>query len=253
MPRSLGDMTSTADRWQVATRANVPPFHVMDLLAAAHTRQRTHGDLVDLLAGQPSTGAPAPVRAEAVRLLEGTDPLGYTPAVGHPRAARGDRRPPPAHLRRRGRPRRGDRDHREQRRVPAGLPRGVRGRRQGGDGPAGLPLLPQRAHRARHRGGRDPDRAGDPLPADRRAGRRAARPAPAQGARGRQPGQPDRHHAAPERAGRAGAVVRGRAGAADQRRDLPRHRVRRAPGWLAAPGRPAARRWSSPASASTSR
>jgi aspartate/methionine/tyrosine aminotransferase len=75
-------VTSTADRWQVASRANVPPFHVMDLLAAAHTRQRTHGDLVDLLAGQPSTGAPAPVREEAIRLLQGTDPLGYTPAVG---------------------------------------------------------------------------------------------------------------------------------------------------------------------------
>ncbi len=70
------------DRWQVASRANVPPFHVMDLLAAAHARQRTHGDLLDLLAGQPSTGAPAPVRAEAIRLLEGSDPLGYTPAVG---------------------------------------------------------------------------------------------------------------------------------------------------------------------------
>jgi aspartate/methionine/tyrosine aminotransferase len=66
----------------VAARANVPPFHVMDLLAAAHVRQRTHGDLLDLLAGQPSTGAPAPVKAEAIRLLEGTDPLGYTPAVG---------------------------------------------------------------------------------------------------------------------------------------------------------------------------
>jgi aspartate/methionine/tyrosine aminotransferase len=75
-------VTATADRWQVASRANVPPFHVMDLLAAAQTRRRTHGDLLDLLAGQPSTGAPAPVKAEAVRLLEGTDPLGYTPAVG---------------------------------------------------------------------------------------------------------------------------------------------------------------------------
>src|SRR4051794_30776153 len=75
-------MTSTADRWQVASRANVPPFHVMDLLAAAHQRQRTHGDLLDLLAGQPSTGAPAPVRDEAVRLLRSGDPLGYTPAVG---------------------------------------------------------------------------------------------------------------------------------------------------------------------------
>jgi len=75
-------MTSSADRWQVASRANVPPFHVMDLLAAAHARSRSHGDLLDLLAGQPSTGAPAPVRDEAIRLLQSGDPLGYTPAVG---------------------------------------------------------------------------------------------------------------------------------------------------------------------------
>src|SRR3954466_12454572 len=75
-------MTSTADRWQVASRANVPPFHVMDLLAAAHQRQRTHRDLLDLLAGQPGTGAPAPVREAATRLLGSGDPLGYTPAVG---------------------------------------------------------------------------------------------------------------------------------------------------------------------------
>src|SRR4051812_28295271 len=70
------------ERWQVAARANVPPFHVMDLLAAAHSRRRTHGDLLDLLAGQPATGAPQPVKDEAVRLLQGSDPLGYTPAVG---------------------------------------------------------------------------------------------------------------------------------------------------------------------------
>ncbi|MGB0102072.1 MAG: pyridoxal phosphate-dependent aminotransferase [Nocardioides sp.] len=70
------------DRFEVASRANVPPFHVMDLLAASVTRQRTHGDLVNLLAGQPSTGAPAPVREEAKRLLDSGDPLGYTPAAG---------------------------------------------------------------------------------------------------------------------------------------------------------------------------
>jgi aspartate/methionine/tyrosine aminotransferase len=69
-------------RWQVAQRADVPPFHVMDLLAAAAVRRRTHGDLLDMLAGQPATGAPAPVREEAVRLLQSGDPLGYTPAVG---------------------------------------------------------------------------------------------------------------------------------------------------------------------------
>src|SRR3954462_1081970 len=70
------------DRFEVASRANVPPFHVMDLLAAATTRQRTHGDLLNLLAGQPSTGAPVPVREEAKRLLDSGDPLGYTPAAG---------------------------------------------------------------------------------------------------------------------------------------------------------------------------
>ncbi|WP_435771502.1 aminotransferase class I/II-fold pyridoxal phosphate-dependent enzyme [Nocardioides sp. SYSU DS0651] len=70
------------DRLAAAARANVPPFHVMDLLAASAARQRTRGDMVNLLAGQPSTGAPAPVSAEAVRLLGTGDPLGYTPATG---------------------------------------------------------------------------------------------------------------------------------------------------------------------------
>ncbi len=71
-----------SSRWAVASRANVPPFHVMDLLEAATRRQRTHGDLVNLVAGQPSTGAPAPVAEEAVRLLRSGDPLGYTPSIG---------------------------------------------------------------------------------------------------------------------------------------------------------------------------
>lgn len=69
------------ERMQVAQRANVPPFHVMDLLAAATRRQRSHGDLCNLVAGQPSTGAPRPVRDEARRLLD-TELLGYTEATG---------------------------------------------------------------------------------------------------------------------------------------------------------------------------
>src|SRR3954452_23734038 len=69
-------------RFQVANRANVPPFHVMDLLAAATARQRSHGDMLNLLAGQPMTGAPGPVREEAKRLLDSGHPLGYTPAAG---------------------------------------------------------------------------------------------------------------------------------------------------------------------------
>ncbi|WP_141014632.1 pyridoxal phosphate-dependent aminotransferase [Nocardioides sambongensis] len=74
-------MTSL-DRLASAQRANVPPFHVMDLLAASARRQQSHGDVLNLLAGQPSTGAPAPVNTEAIRLLGSGDPLGYTPATG---------------------------------------------------------------------------------------------------------------------------------------------------------------------------
>jgi len=69
-------------RLGVARRANVPPFHVMDMIEAAARREREHGDVLSLLAGQPLTGAPAPVAAEAIRLLSSGDPLGYTPATG---------------------------------------------------------------------------------------------------------------------------------------------------------------------------
>ncbi len=72
------------NRYAVAARANVPPFHVMDVLAAAAERQRTHGDLVNLAAGQPMTGAPQVVKDEAIRLLGGDDPLGYSVATGIP-------------------------------------------------------------------------------------------------------------------------------------------------------------------------
>lgn len=67
----------------IASRAGIPPFHVMDVWLAAAERQRTYGDLVNLSAGQPSTGAPAPVRAAAIKALE-SDRLGYTVALGIP-------------------------------------------------------------------------------------------------------------------------------------------------------------------------
>ncbi len=70
-------------RLEAARRADVPPFHVMDLLAAAGARRRSHGDLLDLVAGQPSTPAPAPVREAARDALE-TQVLGYTEAIGTP-------------------------------------------------------------------------------------------------------------------------------------------------------------------------
>jgi len=67
----------------VALRAGVPPFYVMDVWLSAAERQRTHGDLVNLSAGQPSAGAPEPVRAAAISALQ-RNQLGYTVALGIP-------------------------------------------------------------------------------------------------------------------------------------------------------------------------
>jgi aspartate/methionine/tyrosine aminotransferase len=67
----------------VAMRAGIPPFYVMDVWLAAAERQRTHGDLVNLSAGQPSAQAPAPVRAAAAEALAHHN-LGYTVALGIP-------------------------------------------------------------------------------------------------------------------------------------------------------------------------
>lgn len=67
----------------VALRAGIPPFYVMDVWLAAAERQRTHGDLVNLSAGQPSVGAPEPVRAAAAEAVQHNQ-LGYTVALGIP-------------------------------------------------------------------------------------------------------------------------------------------------------------------------
>jgi aspartate/methionine/tyrosine aminotransferase len=76
-------VSRTAASLHEAARAAIPPFHVMDVWAAAGERQRTHGDLINLSAGQPSTPAPRPVRRAAADALE-RDVLGYTVALGLP-------------------------------------------------------------------------------------------------------------------------------------------------------------------------
>ncbi|RKT51603.1 pyridoxal phosphate-dependent aminotransferase [Saccharothrix australiensis] len=65
----------------VAARADVPPFHVMEIVSAAARRQRTHGDVVSLAAGQPAGPAPEPVLRAAERALR-EQPLGYTEQLG---------------------------------------------------------------------------------------------------------------------------------------------------------------------------
>ncbi|WP_116204209.1 pyridoxal phosphate-dependent aminotransferase [Amycolatopsis circi] len=66
-----------------ALRAGVPPFHVMDVLSAAQARQRSHGDLISLAAGQPSVPAPAAVLEAAQEALK-SHTLGYTEQLGIP-------------------------------------------------------------------------------------------------------------------------------------------------------------------------
>ncbi|MEZ0340707.1 pyridoxal phosphate-dependent aminotransferase [Mycobacterium sp. pV006] len=55
----------------------------MDVWLAAAERQRSHGDLVNLSAGQPSAGAPSAVRDAAAAALQ-RNQLGYTVALGIP-------------------------------------------------------------------------------------------------------------------------------------------------------------------------
>ncbi|MFV9632343.1 pyridoxal phosphate-dependent aminotransferase [Mycobacterium neumannii] len=68
---------------KISLRSGIPPFYVMDVWLAAAERQRSHGDLVNLSAGQPSAGAPAAVRMAAKEALN-TTVLGYTVALGIP-------------------------------------------------------------------------------------------------------------------------------------------------------------------------
>ncbi|MBF6190498.1 pyridoxal phosphate-dependent aminotransferase [Nocardia implantans] len=62
-------------------RSTIPPFYVMDVWKAAAERARTHGDVLVLAAGQPSTPAPAPV-LRATQLAIGSELLGYTETFG---------------------------------------------------------------------------------------------------------------------------------------------------------------------------
>ena len=182
-----------------------------------------------------SPGSPRPARRAGPRRGEAAassdDLLGYTVATGVPElreAIAGHHR----RARHRRRPRRRRRHHRLERRLPArGLPRRLRARRPGGDGPARLSLLPQRPDRARLRGGRASTAV--PRPASSRPSRSSRPPGTSRGVVS--PAPPTRPApcccptSSPPR-----PLVRGARGPADLRRDLPRHRVRPARGTRAA-------------------
>lgn len=64
-----------------SSRSQIEPFHVMDVFKAAAVRARTHGDVLSLAAGQPSTSAPGPV-LRATRDALDAHLLGYTETLG---------------------------------------------------------------------------------------------------------------------------------------------------------------------------
>ncbi|MCL1871761.1 MAG: pyridoxal phosphate-dependent aminotransferase [Promicromonosporaceae bacterium] len=68
---------------KVSRRSHVPPFAVMEILAAANRRRALGHDVLNLCAGEPSTGASDVVRDRAIELLRSGD-LGYTEAMGVP-------------------------------------------------------------------------------------------------------------------------------------------------------------------------
>jgi aspartate/methionine/tyrosine aminotransferase len=68
---------------KVSRRSHVPPFAVMQIIAAANARRATGQDVLNLCAGEPSAGAPQVVRERAIEALRGGD-LGYTESTGVP-------------------------------------------------------------------------------------------------------------------------------------------------------------------------
>ncbi len=68
---------------KVSRRSHVPPFAVMEVLAEANRLRDAGASVLNLCAGEPSTGASDVVRRRAIELLEHGD-LGYTESLGPP-------------------------------------------------------------------------------------------------------------------------------------------------------------------------
>src|SRR6476646_4901614 len=66
-----------------SARSDVPPFMVMDVMAAAARIEAAGGRVVHMEVGQPAVGAPPPAIA-AARAALGSGPLGYTESLGIP-------------------------------------------------------------------------------------------------------------------------------------------------------------------------
>jgi aspartate/methionine/tyrosine aminotransferase len=79
----LEDMRMMVREPAASARGGIPAFEVMRVVDAVVTRRSLGLPVFDLSAGQPSTPAPATVRAAAARAI-GADRLGYTNTLGIP-------------------------------------------------------------------------------------------------------------------------------------------------------------------------
>src|SRR3954463_13147687 len=64
-----------------SARSDVPPFMVMDVMAAAARIEAAGGKVIHMEVGQPAVGAPSPAIA-AVQAVLGKSALGYTESLG---------------------------------------------------------------------------------------------------------------------------------------------------------------------------
>src|SRR5260370_34054467 len=64
-------------------RSNVPPFMVMDVMAAAERIEAAGGHVIHMEVGQPAAPAPRPALEAAHRALD-EGRIDYTPALGMP-------------------------------------------------------------------------------------------------------------------------------------------------------------------------
>lgn len=66
-----------------SARGSIDPFLVVEVMKAAARRAASHGDVLHMEVGQPSTGAPR-LALEAAQRAMSADTLGYTDALGTP-------------------------------------------------------------------------------------------------------------------------------------------------------------------------
>ena len=76
-----------------SARSDVPPFMVMDVMAAAARLEAQGRRIIHMEVGQPAAGAPATAIA-AARAALASAPLGYTETLGHWRRCAGASRGP---------------------------------------------------------------------------------------------------------------------------------------------------------------